>query len=464
MRLPPKQLTVITLVLGLIYLLPPHVIAQRRPPNIVVIVTDDMGYADIGIHGCKDIPTPNIDTLARSGVRFTNAYVSGPYCSPTRAGLLTGRYPQRFGHEFNPDPSAFNAEPGLPLSETTLADRLRAVGYHTGIFGKWHLGTAEQFHPMSRGFDEFFGFLGADHSYLDTQAATRNPLLDGRKIVDRTDYLTEAFADRAVDFIKRQKSQPFFLYLAFNAVHTPLEVTQKYLDRFPNIADEQRRKYAAMLSAMDDGIGRTLNALHQEGLDENTIVFFFNDNGGPTMVGTTINGSSNAPLRGSKRQTYEGGIRVIMAVRWKGHLPEKTTYDQPVIQLDVFPSALAAAGIKPKPEWHLDGVDLMPFLLGKQRKAPHEELYWRLGINMAIRKGEWKLVRTTDQPLRPVDASALNDLSEAELYNLVKDLGEHENLASKYPEKVKELADTWRQWNNTLSKPLWVPSGRTQRR
>jgi len=169
-------------------------------------------------------------------------------------------------------------------------------------------------------------------------------------------------------------------------------------------------------------------------------------------------------LRGSKRQTYEGGIRVIMAVRWKGHLPEKTTYDQPVIQLDVFPSALAAAGIKPKPEWRLDGVDLMPFLLGKQRKPPHEELYWRLGINMAIRKGEWKLVRTTDQPLRPVDASALNDLSEAELYNLVKDLGEHENLASKYPEKVKELADTWRQWNNTLSKPLWVPSGRTQRR
>ena len=462
MRLPPGKLTLLTLVLGLVYLLPTPVSAQRRPPNIVVIVTDDMGYADIGIHGCKDIPTPNIDALARSGIRFTNAYVSGPYCSPTRAGLLTGRYPQRFGHEFNLDLSAAHSGFGLPLTETTLADRLRAGGYHTAIFGKWHLGAAEQFHPMSRGFDEFFGFLGGQHSYLDTQAATRNPLLDGRKIVDHTDYLTDAFTDRAVDFIKRQKSQPFFLYLAFNAVHTPLEVTQKYLDRFPNIADEQRRKYAAMLSAMDDGIGRTLNALHQEGLDENTIVFFLNDNGGPTMVGTTINGASNAPLRGSKRQTYEGGIRVIMAVRWKGHLPEKTTYDQPVIQLDVFPSALAAAGIKPKPEWHLDGVDLMPFLLGKRKNPPHEALYWRLGINMAIRKGEWKLVSTTERPLRPVDAATLNDLSGAELYNLVKDLGEHENLASKYPEKVKELGDAWRQWNNTLSKPLWGPAGRGQ--
>ena len=460
MRRQYRKATLLTLVLGLIYTLPPPIVAQRRPPNIVVIVTDDMGYADIGVHGCKEIPTPNIDALARSGIRFTNAYVSGPYCSPTRAGLLTGRYQQRFGHEFNLDVSDAHRDFGLALSETTLADRLRAVGYHTAIFGKWHLGTAEQFHPMSRGFDEFFGFLGADHSYLDTQAATRNPLLDGRKIVDQTNYLTEAFADRAVDFIKRQKSQPFFLYLAFNAVHLPLEVTQKYLDRFPNIADEQRRKYAAMLSAMDDGIGRTLNALQHEGLDENTIVFFFNDNGGPIMVGTTINGSSNAPLRGSKRQTYEGGIRVIMAVRWKGHLPDKTTYDQPVIQLDVFPTALTVAGIKPKPEWHLDGVDLMPFLLGKQKKPPHEALYWRLGINMAIRKGEWKLVRATERPLRPVDASALNDLSAAELYNLVKDLGEHENLASKYPEKVKELADAWRQWNNTLSKPLWVPSGR----
>ncbi len=457
MRLTQRQVTVLAFAAGLISILPSLVSAQRRPPNIVVIVTDDMGYADIGVHGSKDIPTPNIDALARSGVRFTNAYVSGPYCSPTRAGFLTGRYQQRFGHEFNLDVSDAHRELGLPVSETTLADRLHAVGYRTAVFGKWHLGLAERFHPMSRGFDEFFGFLGADHSYLNTEAGSLNPILDGKTIVDKTDYLTEAFVDRAVDFIHRKKSRPFFLYLAFNAVHTPLEVTQKYLNRFPNIADEQRRKYAAMLSAMDDGIGRTLVALNAEGLDDNTIVFFFNDNGGPTMAGTTINGASNAPLRGSKRQTYEGGIRVIYVVRWKGHLPEKTTYDQPVIQLDVLPTAVAAAGIKIKREWRLDGVDLMPFLVSKNKGRPHKALYWRLGVNVAIRKGDWKLVRTNERPLRVLEASTLNDLTGAELYNLAQDIGEHENLASKYPEKVRALADDWRRWNNTLVKPLWGP-------
>jgi len=460
MRLTQGRVTILAFAAGLVSILPSLVSAQRRPPNIVVIVTDDMGYADIGVHGSKDIPTPNIDALARSGVRFTNAYVSGPYCSPTRAGFLTGRYQQRFGHEFNLDVSDADLEFGLPLSETTLADRLHAVGYRTAVFGKWHLGLAERFHPMSRGFDEFFGFLGADHSYLNTEAGSLNPILDGKTIVDKTDYLTEAFVDRAVDFIHREKARPFFLYLAFNAVHTPLEVTQKYLNRFPKIADEQRRKYAAMLSAMDDGIGRTLAALSAEGLDENTIVFFFNDNGGPTMAGTTINGASNAPLRGSKRQTYEGGIRVIYVVRWKGHLPEKTTYDQPVIQLDVLPTAVAAAGIKIKHEWRLDGVDLMPFLVSKNRGRPHEALYWRLGVNVAIRKGDWKLVRTNERPLRVVEASTLNDLRGAELYNLAQDIGEHENLASKYPEKVRALADDWRRWNNTLVKPLWGPYAR----
>lgn len=458
-----RQWVVCSLAAGLIFASASIIRAQHRPPNIVVIVTDDMGYADIGIHGSKDIPTPNIDELARSGIRFTNAYVSGPYCSPTRAGLLTGRYQQRFGHEFNLDVSEAHREFGLPLTEKTLADRLHAVGYHAAVFGKWHLGLGDRFHPMSRGFDEFFGFLGADHSYLDTEAASLNPILDGRKIVDKTDYLTDVFVDRAVDFIKRKKSEPFFLYLAFNAVHTPLQVTQKYLDRFPNIGNEQRRKYAAMLSAMDDGIGRTLTALRDEGLDENTIVFFFNDNGGPTMVGTTINGSRNDPLRGSKRQTYEGGIRVIYVVRWKGHLPEKTTYDQPVIQLDVFPTALAAAGIKVKREWRLDGVDLMPFLLGKQKGSPHRALYWRLGVNLAIRKGDWKLVKTNEQPLHVVEGSTLNDLTGAELYNLVNDISEHDNVASKYPKKVRELADDWLQWNNALAKPLWGPNRGGQR-
>jgi len=347
----PKIIPLLTIVLSFLCLVHPAAEAQRRRPNILVIVTDDMGYADIGVHGSKDIPTPNIDALAKVGIRFTDAYVSGPYCSPTRAGLLTGRYPQRFGHEFNLGMSPDFNDFGLPLSETTMANRLKAVGYRTALIGKWHLGMGDKFHPMSRGFDEFFGFQGHSHSYLDTEAASHNPLLDGLKIVAETAYLTDAFADRAVDFIKRPKSQPFFLYLAFNAVHTPMQATDKYLARFPHIADKQRRTYAAMLSAMDDGIGKALAALRAEGLEEDTLIFFFNDNGGPTMSGTTINGSSNAPLRGSKRQTWEGGIRVAFIIRWKGHLAEGKTDARPIIQLDVLPTALAAARIKLEPQW-----------------------------------------------------------------------------------------------------------------
>jgi arylsulfatase A-like enzyme len=460
MKRVPLILATITIVLSLLCFSRHTAEAQRRPPNIVVIVADDMGYADIGVHGSKDIPTPNIDALAKGGIRFTDAYVSGPYCSPTRAGLLTGRYPQRFGHEFNLDVSPAHSDFGLPLTETTMADHLKAAGYRTALFGKWHLGTGDKFHPMARGFDEFFGFLGGQHSYLDAQAATRNPLLDGRKVVAETTYLTDAFTDRAVDFIKRQKSQPFFLYLAFNAVHIPMQATDKYLARFTNIADDQRRTYAAMLSAMDDGIGRTLAALRAEGLEENTLIIFFNDNGGPTMAGTTINGSSNAPLRGSKRQTWEGGIRVAFIIRWKGHLAEGKIDARPIIQLDVLPTALAAAGVKPQPQWKFDGVNLLPFLTGKMSRQPHEALYWRLGENMAIRKGDWKLVKTNERPLQDVDAAIFNDLSDAELYNLADDIGEKKNLAAAHPEKFKELAADWQRWNKELAKPLWRPGAR----
>jgi arylsulfatase A-like enzyme len=459
MKRDPLILAAITVAFSLLCFGISPVEAQRRLPNIVLIVADDMGYADIGIHGSKDIPTPNIDALAKGGIRFTDAYVSGPYCSPTRAGLMTGRYPQRFGHEFNLISPAHD-DFGLPLGEFTMADRLQAAGYRTALFGKWHLGSGDKFHPMARGFDEFFGFLGGAHSYLDTQASIGNPLLDGRKVVAETIYLTDALTDRAVDFIKRQKAQPFFLYLAFNAVHLPLEATDKYLARFTHIADKQRRTYAAMASAMDDGIGRTLAALRAEGLEENTLIIFFNDNGGPTMTGTTINGSSNAPLRGSKRQTWEGGIRVAFIIRWKGHFAEGKTDGRPIIQLDVLPTALAAAGVKPQPQWKLDGVNLLPFLTGKKSGQPHEALYWRLGQNMAIRKGDWKLVKTSERGLQVVDPAIFNDLSDAELYNLADDIGEKKNLAAAHPEKARELAAAWQRWNKELARPLWAPGGR----
>ena len=445
-----KRAALILLVFILCYY---SVSAQAKRPNILVIVADDMGYADIGVHGSKDIPTPNIDRLASEGIRFTDAYVSGPYCSPTRAGLLTGRYPQRFGHEFNIGMAVSeHGDVGLPLTERTMADMLREAGYRTGLVGKWHLGFAERYRPMKRGFDEFFGFLGGSHSYV-APTPDMNPIFDGDKVVTEIPYLTDAFADRAVQFIERNKTKPFFLYLAFNAVHTPPHAIEKYLSRFKGIADERRRTYAAMLSAMDDGIGRTMDGLKAANLDNDTLVFFFSDNGGPTIYGG-VNGSSNAPLRGSKRTTFEGGIRVPFIVKWKGHLAEGKTYSNPVIQLDILPTVLSAAGVRPASRF--DGVDLFPFITGKKKGAPHDALYWRTGAAMAIRRGDWKLLRFTETSTVE-DPSLLNELMGTELYNLKTDISETNNLAASNPKRVKELSGKWQTWARTLSKPAWRP-------
>ena len=445
--------------LVLIGLTPGASTQQSRRPNILLIVTDDMGYADIGLHGSRDIPTPNIDALMKAGTRFTDAYVTGPYCSPTRAGLLTGKYPQRFGHEFNVPVGAGTEELGMPVSETTLADRLKAAGYRTALFGKWHLGSGERFHPQSRGFDEFFGFLGGQHSYVSVDAGGFNPLLNGRQPAAGVTYLTDDLAERASSFIKEKRASPFFLYLAFNAVHTPMQAPEKYLARFPAISDPTRRTYAAMLSAMDDGIGKTMEAVRAAGVENDTLVVFMNDNGGPTMEGTTINSSSNTPLRGSKRQTWEGGIRVPFAFTWKGRIPAGGVDRRPIIQLDVLPTALAAAGISVGSDWKLDGVNLLPYLAGEVRRNPHEALYWRLGDHIAMRAGDWKLVLTSDQPLQRRSFDTLESLADAELYNLANDIGETKNLASSEPAKLRELKEAWLRWNKELASPLWGPRG-----
>jgi arylsulfatase A-like enzyme len=427
---------------------------QTRPPNIVVIVADDMGYGDIGSYGGKDIPTPNVDALAAGGIRFTDAYVSGVVCGPTRAGLMTGRYQQRFGEEFNIGLVPAHRDVGLPIEEVTMADRLKAAGYRTALVGKWHLGFAPRFRPQARGFDEFFGFLAGAHTYLGP-GNDLNPVYDGDSVVRNVTYLTDMFAERAVSFIARAgESRPFFLYLAFNAVHVPTQVTERYLARFSHIPDAQRRTYAAMLSAMDDGIGRMLTALREAHLEEQTLIFFFSDNGGPTTVGG-VNGSSNGPLRGSKAQTWEGGIRVPFIVRWKGHLPEGRIESRPIIQLDVLPTALAAAGIVARPEWKLDGVNLLPFLAGQRAGAPHDALYWRSGGRMAVRQGDWKLVRMTD--IRLAEDTGAVDLSAAELYNLKDDIGESRNVAAQNPAKVRELAAVFQRWNADLARPRWAP-------
>jgi len=427
--------------------------AAENRPNILLILADDLGYGDLSCQGNPQVPTPHIDSIAKDGIRFTNGYVSGPYCSPTRAGLMTGRYQHRFGHEFNPGGRELELENfGLPAAETTLAERLKTAGYRTGLFGKWHLGYRPQFHPQKHGFDEYFGFPGGAHDYFDAKADPNNPILRGATVIEKIDHTTEEFARETVAFIERNRQQPWFAYLAFNAVHSPMQSPEKYLQRFSQIEDPKRRAFAAMLSAMDDAIGTVLTTLDKLHLDRNTLVFFFSDNGGPTRVNTSVNG----PLRGYKAQTWEGGIRVPWLFRWKGRVPGGRVDDRPVIQLDILPTALAAAGVEPKPEWKLDGVNLLPFLDGRNPGRPHETLFWRLGQQMAIRRGDWKLVKG-NVGMETNEGPPGANTDGAELFDLAQDIGEKKNLAAENPAKVKELAAVWQKWSGEMAVAKWIP-------
>ena len=410
-----------------------------KRPNVLLILADDLGYGDVGFHGCRDIPTPNLDRLANEGVRFTSGYVSGPYCSPTRAGLLTGRYQQRFGHEFNSGrPPNVPEDFGLPVEEKTIADRLRQIGYATSLVGKWHLGAASRFQPQQRGFDEFFGFLDGQHPYFPG-SNHEAPILRGIDVVKEDEYLTDAFTREALSFLDRQQNKPFFLYLAYNAVHSPHDAKPEHLKRFASIEDERRRNYAARLVAMDEGVGHVLMKLKEKKLDDNTIVVFLSDNGGPPA-----NGSTNTPLKGRKSTTWEGGIRVPFVIRWPGHISPGSVYNHPVIQLDLLPTILVAAGQTISPEEQLDGVDLLPFLNGKKSGAPHQYLYWRFGKQLALRNEDWKLVRGRDETV-------------LRLYNLKDDIAEEHDLFSARPEKARELLAVYESWNKTLQPPRWIP-------
>jgi len=412
--------------------------AAARRPNVLVIIADDLGYADLGVQGCKDVPTPHIDSIGATGVRFTNGYVSCPVCSPTRAGLMTGRYQQRFGHEFNPGPAALAEEHfGLPLTEATLADRLKKLGYATGMVGKWHLGYKPAMHPQKRGFDEFFGFLGGAHSYVDAMRDKANPILRGTEQVNEKSYLTDALGREAAAFVERHVKEPFFLYLSFNAVHTPMDASERLLGRFGSITDARRRTFATMLASMDEGVGQVLGKLREHKLEENTLIFFVSDNGGPTPSNT----SRNDPLRGYKGQVLEGGIRVPFLMQWKGQLPAGKVYEHPVIALDILPTAVVAAGGTIPSNPVMDGVNLVPYVTGREKRTPHERLYWRFGPQQAIRKGDWKLARLAE--------------GAPQLYNLAEDVGEKNDLAGKMPEKVKELLADYGAWNQQLMEPQW---------
>ncbi len=452
--------------------------ALGRQPNIVVLLADDLGYGELGCQGNRQIPTPHIDSLALDGVRFTQGYVTAPNCSPSRAGLLTGRIPTRFGYEFNPI-GPRNADPtvGLPASETTLATLLRDVGYSTGLLGKWHLGGTAAYNPMRRGFDTFFGFLHEGHYYVpppwegvttmlrrkalpgggrgrwsgdglvysthmghnEPDYDADNPILRGGQPLAEPDYLTDALTREALGFIDRHRDRPFFLCVAYNAVHSPLQGADAYMDRFKSIPDIHRRIFAAMLANLDESVGAILEGLGRAGLGRETLVVFLSDNGGPTRELT----SSNAPLRGEKGDLYEGGIRVPFLVRWPGRIPAGRTFEPPVSSMDLFATAAKAAGVDLPP--NLDGVDLIPFLAGEKADRPHKTLFWRQGNKRALRVDNWKLVAPRPRGGPPA----------WELYDLGGDPSEQHDLASDRPEVVRELIEAWRRLDAEMRPPLF---------
>lgn len=453
-------------------------------PNIVVIVADDLGYGELSCQDpATDIPTPHIDALAAAGVRFTQGYVTAPFCAASRAGLLTGRYQTRFGFEFNPI-GAKNDEPGigLPVEERTLADRLRdEAGYATALIGKWHLGGTAPFHPMRRGFDEFFGFLHEGHSFVpppyegvttwlrrkrlpgggegrwasedgrlilsthlgrnEPDYDANNPILRGSQPVDERANLTTAFTREAVSFIGRHRERPFFLLLSYNAVHSPIQADEAYLKRFAGIGDIHRRLFAAMLAQLDDGVGEVTAALDRHGVAGRTLVFFLSDNGGPTRELT----SRNTPLRGEKGSLLEGGIRVPFLLRWPDAVTAGIVCDTPVSSLDIAATALAAAGVSTGPDSGLDGVDLRPLVAGEARPPSHESLFWRVGAQAALRSGEWKLVRPASQG-KP---------AAWQLYRLDRDIGESEDLADREPGQLSRLVAEWERRDRGMVEPLW---------
>ncbi len=458
-------------------------------PNILLIFVDDLGYGELGCQANAEIATPHIDSLAQNGIRFTQAYVTSPYCSPSRAGLLTGRYQSRFGHELNPvGKRNLDERAGLPLSERTIADDLKAGGYATALVGKWHLGGLPQFHPQRRGFDEFFGFLHEGHFYVPgppwadvlTWLRTRelpegagprqrdgnvirsthlrnneppydqdNPILRATDPVIERDYLTEVLAREATAFIERNASRPWLLYLSYNAPHSPMQAPLRLMERFGHIEDIHRRLFAAMVGALDDSIGAVLATLRKLQLEEDTLIFFLSDNGGPTAELT----SSNAPLRGGKGQLFEGGIRVPFLMQWKGCLAAGKATGQPVISLDILPTALAAAGVPRAGDGKLDGLNLLPWLCGDAPAPGRRTFFWRYGRNVALRDGDWKLIRQSTQGISDADFA---------LFDLAQDAGETNDLASTHPDVAKELRTRLDRLNAEMVEPLLAGPARAR--
>lgn len=417
-----------------------HIAVAADKPNIIIILADDLGYADLGVQGCKDIATPHIDSIAANGVRFTNGYANHAVCSPSRAALMTGRYQHRFGFENNSGPERY-ASPkfGVPRTEKLISERLKQAGFTTAMMGKWHMGFSEGLRPWERGFDYTYVFLSGARSFWPPKDERNPTYRNGIEVEDETEYLTDAFARESEIFIDANKDKPFFLYLSFNAVHAPLESPNEIQDRFPDITDPDRKTYAGMLSSMDDAVGRVLARLEKHGLVDNTLLFFMSDNGGPTSQTT----SRNDPLRGFKGTRWEGGIRVPAMVQWPSVLPKGKVYDEMIMGFDLTATSLVAAGLPLPQEKPLDGVDLIPYLTGKKTGRPHEQLFWRSSRERyAARVGDWKIVS--------------DPTSGIELFNLKEDISETTNLAKSHPEVLQKLERAYADWSGQMMDPIWI--------
>lgn len=443
---------------------------ESARPNIIFIFADDWGYGDLGVYDeLADVKTPHLDALSKQGVLFTDAYITAPQCSPSRAGLMTGRYQQRFGFDHIPDGP-------LPLSEATIAKHLQDAGYRTGMVGKWHLepnavclnwakehqpdgirngrvavrqGLSQRYWPQARGFDEFF--KGELSRYWANYGLDGADLAAEGEWVNEPRFRVNVQTDAGLAFIERNAGTPFFLYLAHYAPHVPLEATQKYLSRFPGEMPERRRTALAMINAVDEGVGRIMQLLHEKGIAENTLVIFTSDNGAPLKIhkkdtpggGPGWDGSLNDPLTGEKGMVAEGGIRVPMIWSWPARLPKGKRSSEPVISLDMTASALAAAGISERSLSNLDGVDLIPWLAGDVGKAPKRDLFWRFWQQGAIRSGDWKYVLTGDQ--------------REMLFNIRDDKEEQQNQITTQPKLASQLKAKLKKWTSEL-KPAGLPS------
>jgi len=446
-------------------------------PNVLILLTDDQGWGDLGVQGAKDVGTPHLDALAREGVRFTSGYVAAPVCSPSRAGLITGRAPTRFGFEFN-HAAADLAPFGLPAAERTLAERLREVGYATGHIGKWHLGctTNPAQRPEGRGFDESLWFVGQKklaplvaYQHGAASAGTRpagpavvknaaklfpgDEAKAGEAVLAQAGYVDAAMGEAAGDFVTRhgKKGKPWFLYVALLTPHTPLDFPPGTENSGEGL-EPRRRKCAAMIGELDRAVGQLLETLRATGQLDRTMIWFLSDNGAPAG-----NASRNDPLRGNKGTLREGGLRVPFLVRWKdGGVPAGKVVEEPVSALDIVPTTFAAAGVSVPEKPGLDGVDLLPFLRGKSSTVPHDHLCWRYGRQAAVRKGSWKLVRAAAaDPNKPGSKPEEEATPPWELYDVSADPGEGKELSKENPDKVRELRQIWEEWDRGNVPPLW---------